>query len=202
MTHIPKDSEIETRSGMFIDVSEPDPRTVRLRDLACSSSRVCRFGGHTSRFYSVAEHAVLCSRYAEFQGWDVRTQLACLHHDAAEAYLGDIVRPLKPLLGPPYRELTELMDVAIIKALKLPFSVEALHSAQVKEADNWALMNEARYFLPSRGEEWHNQTHNWELDLEVKKVRALPGFFFRVPRPQAVARYRYMWRHQTLMGQL
>ena len=184
MTGIPGNNEIETRSGPFVDVGSPAPASILLQDLASASARVCRFGGHTSRFYSVAEHAVLCSRYAERQGWDLHDQLACLHHDAAEAYLGDIPRPLKPLLGPQYKTLTDKMDAAIIDALGLPFCVELLHTPRVKEADRWALVNEARRFIPSGGKGWGNQ-QDWDLgDLSIhRRIRGLPGPLFRLPRP-------------------
>lgn len=81
---------IETFTHKYIHPFEPKPELICLEDIAHALSQQCRFSGHTSRFYSVAEHAWLCSQYAP-------THLAAeaLMHDAAEAYLIDIPRPLK-----------------------------------------------------------------------------------------------------------
>lgn len=152
--HIPSDHEVETFSGMFVDVSKPDPTTILLNDIAHALANTCRYGGHCRSFYSVAEHAVFVSKRLERRGASVKVQLMGLHHDDAEAYLGDIPRPMKPLLGQAYRRMTDKMDAAIIRALELPYGVENFHDPAIKDADNWALFVEARHLLPSQGKGW------------------------------------------------
>jgi hypothetical protein len=80
--------------------------------------------------------------------------LAGLHHDDSEAYLLDVPRPMKPLVQPYYGEMTDRMDTAICEALRLPFTTKQLHSPYIKEADNWALLIEARHLMRSGGINW------------------------------------------------
>ena len=82
---------IETYTGGRFRPLDPRPADVRLADIAAGLARTCRYGGHCRQFYSVAQHSLLVSR--EFD--DPRLQLLGLLHDAGEAYLGDIPRPVK-----------------------------------------------------------------------------------------------------------
>lgn len=84
---------IDTYSGLRMYPLDPRPNMVCFEDIAHALSQQCRFAGHTSKFYSVAEHCVHVSRQVpeEFAQ-------AALMHDAAEAYLMDIPRPLKQFL--------------------------------------------------------------------------------------------------------
>jgi uncharacterized protein len=73
------------------------PRTseIEITDIAHSLSMLCRFNGHCIKFYSVAEHCVLLARHLRMLGYGARVALWGLLHDAPEAYVGDLVRPLK-----------------------------------------------------------------------------------------------------------
>ena len=112
---------ITTFSGMKVDVFDPDPNTIKMVDIAHSLSQICRYNGHCSSFYSVGIHSIYCATVAAFdlrtiyqtqynrveQNWDVDTSkildpkggrkiiLRVLLHDAAEAYIGDLPRPIK-----------------------------------------------------------------------------------------------------------
>ncbi|HKK06533.1 MAG TPA: hypothetical protein VKA50_11875 [Gammaproteobacteria bacterium] len=105
-------SWILTYTGRRVDLLDPDPATIEPEDIAHALSNMCRFNGHCRHFYSVAEHswhvALLVSRENALQG---------LMHDAAEAYVADITRPLKPYLTnyAAFRELNqELMTGSTI----------------------------------------------------------------------------------------
>lgn len=177
---------VETRSGWFVDLTDPDPADISLIDIAHNLSHICRFGGACNRFYSVAEHAVLVSRLL---GSDPVRGLVGLHHDDAEAYLGDIPRPLKSLLGDEYAALTVRFDLAIRKALDLPDPFLLDLERLVKEADDWALAVEAAALLPSRGRGWTDPPP------PIHSVVAL-GL------EPAVARDKFLQRHEELVQQI
>lgn len=94
-----KTGEFTTLTGKVINILNPTEDMITLQDISISLSKICRFGGHVSRFYSVAQHSVLvaalCPDFAR----------EALLHDASEAYLGDVIKPLKLLLGAAYTSL-------------------------------------------------------------------------------------------------
>lgn len=88
-------SWILTYTGVHFDPVDPKPDQIRLRDIAHALSMICRGCGHVSHFYSVAQHSLSCFEEARTRGFSERLQLACLLHDASEAYLSDVTRPIK-----------------------------------------------------------------------------------------------------------
>lgn len=97
-----------TNSGRSIELTTlPIDQDFDINDIAHHLAMICRFGGATDEFYSVAQHSVIVSRYVEKE-----YQFAALLHDASEAYLGDMVEPLKMLL-PDYQRIESAMQVAI-----------------------------------------------------------------------------------------
>ncbi len=93
-------TRFNTVEGRAIDLRKPSEEAIEICDIAGALSLICRFGGHVNRFYSVAQHSlVVCALAPD----DLKRE--ALLHDAPEAYLGDVIKPLKRLLGPAYREL-------------------------------------------------------------------------------------------------
>lgn len=86
---------MNTYSGKKFDPLEMTPDNVFLEDIAHALSLLCRGGGHLKHFYSVGQHSINCAEEARARGWSERMQLACLLHDASEAYISDIIRPVK-----------------------------------------------------------------------------------------------------------
>ena len=81
-----------------INFQYPRASYINLEEIAHALSNTCRFNGHCRYFYSVAQHAVDVAQYIRRSlNGDSAVQLWGLHHDDAEAYLGDMVRPLKYL---------------------------------------------------------------------------------------------------------
>jgi len=109
-----------TVSGRELDLEAIDVADIDLEDIAAALSRTCRFGGHVVHYHSVAAHSVLVSELvqASLEHLDVarRRQGAALGllHDASEAYLGDVCRPLKVLpLMAGYRDLEAALTMQI-----------------------------------------------------------------------------------------
>lgn len=136
---------IQTYTGRQFWPLDPDPEHVDILDIAHALSNVCRFTGHVSRFYSVAEHSVRVCRRVRELGGDTQTQLWALLHDASEAYLSDIARPVKrqPEFVP-YRAAEARLQYAICVRFGLPAAEPAL----VRQADNEMLWTEAHALLP------------------------------------------------------
>lgn len=102
-------------SGRQIDLSAFCADDVCLTDVAHALSLQCRAGGHFESFYSVAQHCLNCEAEARARGLSPRVRLACLLHDAGEAYLSDLIRPVKALL-PDYAALEQKVDAAVFAA--------------------------------------------------------------------------------------
>ncbi len=109
-------------------------------DIAHALSLMCRANGHIKHFYSVAQHCLNCLKEAEARGLREDVRLACLLHDASEAYLSDITRPVKRSL-PQYREFEEVLQNQIYDKFNLVHLREAEH-ALVKEIDDALLYYE------------------------------------------------------------
>ena len=143
---------IQTRSGGRFYPLDPKPEHVNLRDIAHALARQCRFSGHTSRFYSVAEHSVRVAMRVFEETHDPVLALLGLLHDASEAYLVDLPRPLKhdPAFAPYLAAERACMD-AILR--HVGFTVTALPDV-VKRADASLLADEAQEFMRPVSDEW------------------------------------------------
>lgn len=98
---------IELYSGKYFDPENLDALEIRIDDIAHSLSNICRYNGHSEKFYSVAEHSVLVANCLLKMGHDMNTCLWGLLHDAPETYIGDIPAPLKcyPLVTDRFEEI-------------------------------------------------------------------------------------------------
>ena len=81
---------VQTISGRAVDLLDPKPETISIEDIAHSLARICRYTGHTTEHYSVAQHSVLVAR-----ALSPELALEGLMHDAVEAYVQDVSAPLK-----------------------------------------------------------------------------------------------------------
>ena len=144
---------------------------IDIRDIAHSLSMQCRWMGHCKTFYSIASHSLACLRIAERTEGEAHYAKAwCLMHDAAEAYTGDIIRPLKvslgviePSRGPsdqaklhPFKGFENKLLQLIAERFGLPWPMPDM----VHEIDNRMLVTEA-YHLTNyeRDQHWiHEKT--------------------------------------------
>lgn len=142
---------IETYTGSRFTPLQPRVEDVQLEDIAHALSHQCRFSGHTRLFYSVAEHSVRVSRAVQKAGGSQEEQLWGLLHDASEAYLVDVPKPLKDsAFGELYREA----EVRIMSVVCAAFQMVSEQPDLVTRADVWLLATEARDLMPYRPENW------------------------------------------------
>lgn len=109
MDRIPSMNCITTNSHVRFAPQEPVGDDIHIRDIAHALSYLCRANGHFNSFYSVAQHCVNCCLEARARGCSREVQLACLLHDASEAYMSDVTRPVKRLL-PQYVEIEKRLQ--------------------------------------------------------------------------------------------
>lgn len=149
---------VSTHSGTKFYPMDPRPEDIHLEDIAYGLSNTVRFGGQTDRFLSVAEHSILVA-YKVIEGGihDYNVVLWALLHDAAEAYIGDMPRPLKRMI-PEF----ETIERGIITAIARRFDLSPAMPDIVKAIDRDICAAEAKqaWFHPP---EWVDQFPAMEI---------------------------------------
>lgn len=141
---------IKVSAGHYVDLGNPDPSTIEVKSIAAALSKVCRFGGHCPQFYSVAEHCVHATVLACREGYVGDALVAVFLHDAAEAYIGDMVKPLK-ITMPQYGEVEQRIEAAIEVAFRVDF---AKWMQVIKRFDRAMLKAEKVTMWPEDTEKW------------------------------------------------
>lgn len=132
-------SFIWTFGGHRVSLTDPRPEQIRIEDIARALSRICRWTGHTRRFFSVAQHSCYVSRQVHREH-----ALVGLLHDASESYCSDLARPLKHVLGHNYASLERRFAGVIGER----FGVNLAHLPQnVHDVDRLMQMAEASALL-------------------------------------------------------
>lgn len=140
---------IHTFTGKKFYPLDPKVEDISIIDIAHGLSNVCRYGGQCKEFYSVAQHSVLCAIEApyEYKKW-------ALLHDASEAYIGDIVHPLKVTEEyDAYRVAEEILMKAICERFDLPTEMPE----EVHEIDLLIRHTEMRDFGSVSEEFWKDE---------------------------------------------
>lgn len=136
---------MQTFTGRAFWPLDPRPEDVDIADIAHGLAHQCRYAGHCRRFYSVAEHSVLLARVAapEHRLW-------ALLHDAAEAYLVDLPRPVK-------RQVVgyATAEAAVMLAICARFGLPPEMPAAVHEADGRILHDESVQNMAAPPRPWN-----------------------------------------------
>jgi hypothetical protein len=134
---------IQTLSGRRVNPLDASPEDIDPSDIARALANLCRFGGHSKAFYSVAQHSAIVCDLLQERGATPDELMAALLHDAAEAYLGDVPHPIKHRseLGAAFRAAEKKLEKVIEERFALP---EA--SARIKPLDRALLATERRIF--------------------------------------------------------
>ncbi len=142
----------QTFGGRMFDVFDPDPNQIDIFDIAHHLALMTRFNGACKWLYSIAQHSVMCcdraSDYHYPRPREEELALVLLMHDAAEAYVGDIVRPIK-------RKITDfkVIENGVMDAINERFDLPRLadiprFKVAVEEVDNRMLVTEKLQLMP------------------------------------------------------
>jgi 5'-deoxynucleotidase YfbR-like HD superfamily hydrolase len=173
------DPIITTASGISVNLLKPHVGVIDIRDIAQSLGAQCRFTGHANGFYSVAEHSVECANLVlslvppvELEAMTDEQkrvlQLEALMHDAPEAYLGDVSRPLKSLLNS-YKALERIWEPVIAEAFGLPVK----RNPRVTRVDQIMNVTEYRHLMPA------NPSDDLKFSMATSYDDAIDDFVFR-----------------------
>jgi hypothetical protein len=135
---------ILTHTGRKFHYLDPKPEEICIEDIIHHLSLLCRFTGACHNFYSVAEHSIRVSRIVPKE-----LRLSALLHDAAEAYLNDISRPVK------YSHKLDETEHKILDVIAKKFNIEP-HHPEVKKADDILLATERRDLMIHTNDKWSN----------------------------------------------
>ncbi|KKN29889.1 hypothetical protein LCGC14_0839670 [marine sediment metagenome] len=146
---------IQTFTGRQFWPLNPRAEDVCIEDIAHALSMKCRYTGHTREFYSVAQHSVLASRCCKDSRWG-------LMHDATEAYLPDVARPVKRALG----TFTAIED-ALMRVIAPVFELEMPIPECVHQVDLVLLATERRDLMAEPPVPWITTEQIKPLEMEI-----------------------------------
>ena len=171
------DTWILTYHSQKVNPFFPMVNSLYIEDIAHALSNICRFNGHTSEFYSVAQHGVHVSEIC-----DRKDMLWGLLHDAPEAYIADLARPIKYANAMKiYRDIeSELMKAVCERFYLVPTIPES-----VRRADEVALATEVRDLMPMEAKEW-----KFSVAADQHSI---------IPLPPGKAKAQFLGRYEELL---
>lgn len=139
---------MQTYTGRKFYPYDPRPEDIDILDIAHALAMTCRFGGHSKHHYSVAQHSVLVAEQAS-----PANALRALMHDAPEAYIGDLVRPLKhDARMATFMDAEEIVELAICNKFDLPFPIV---NREIKALDDRILLDERDQVMTVSDHDWN-----------------------------------------------
>lgn len=157
------DGKMNTVSRRKFNIANPDPNGVYYKDIVSGLSKTCHFGAQIEPFFSVAQHSVMVTELVPRA-----LRKVALLHDAAEAYCGDMIKPIKVLLP----EFKERIETPIQKAIFQHYGLDYNDLKKIKEADDRVQEIEYDFFYKDKGhidcwsiEKSHQVFEKWFLEL-------------------------------------
>lgn len=141
-------SRITTFTKIDFDALNPSMEDIRIADIAHALSMLTRANGHFPRFFSVGQHSIQCCREALARNYSPRVAMACLLHDASEAYISDITRPVKKYMTM-YLQIEDQLQSMIFEKF-LGSSLEEEEAVLVDNIDDGCLFYEFDHFMNIR----------------------------------------------------
>jgi len=143
----PQDCWIQTMEGIFHPL-QPVVEEIHIKDIGRALAHICRYTGHVSGFYSVAEHSVIMATQTGLTTQDLK--MWALLHDAPEAYISDLNQPLKQAL-PEYRDIENGIMAKVSKKFNLEPSIMPMI---IKNIDRRMCQDEREVLLPPCDKDW------------------------------------------------
>ncbi len=154
--------KMSTYTGVQFSPLEPEEKNIEIVDIAHALSLMVRGNGHLKYFFSVAQHSLNCYKEAKQRGYSVRVQLALLLHDASEAYIADIIRPVKKYMPTYYEIEDKLQSIIYKKYLNSQLSDEEIKLVKTVDDDmlDWEL----------------DGLMSYELNKQKSALNSIPNF--------------------------
>jgi hypothetical protein len=164
---------IATLSGARFYIKEMNLCDIPIDDIAHALSMNCRYNGHISRHYSVAEHSVLLANLLSLKGASREVQFQGLMHDISEAFIPDIPRPFKAWI----EGFTEYEDT-LLKEASIHFDFAYPFDPRVKFLDRNIVRTEAEGLFPSPPDwvedfEIIPEAQGWHLGMNSRTAKQL-----------------------------
>lgn len=171
---------IRVRSGRYFDIANPKPEQFSFGDIAGALSKICRFGGQANHFYSVAEHLIHCTAQAVQDSLPQEVQQAVMLHDATEAFVGDVVKPLKIMLAE-YEGIEDRVEAVIGEKFGIDFN---RHRSAIRKIDHEMLIAERRKMFTPDKVTWtgENDVRKVDADFQLWMPETAEFTFVRVAR--------------------
>ena len=161
---------IRTFTGKKFDFADVNPDSICLEDIAHGLAFTCRFGGHSNIFYSVADHSVYVANILLEEGHHDIIAKAGLLHDAAEAYIGDFVHPLKAYINYMTKDFLSELEANILDVIYCKYGIPRhFNLDKIEEADKRMCLTEGQQFLGADTSDWEFAGKYTPYD---KKLRA------------------------------
>ncbi len=174
---------ITTYTGEHFIPTIPEADKIHIDDIAHALSLICRGNGHVKSFFSVGQHCINCALEAAARGYSKRVILACLLHDASEAYMSDVPKPFKKYLTE-YNIIEDtLLDVIYEKYLGTTLSLD--EQMLVKQIDNAFLYYDLFNLL------------NEKMDIAEPKIKISFSYDF-IPFEMVEKRYKELFDHYKI----
>ncbi len=193
LEHVGHKNCMRTVSGILFNLVEPTQEMISWRDIAHSLAMLPRYGGHTRRPYPVAHHCIEAARMARRDGCTSSEVAAVLLHDSAEAYIGDIISPVKrwfyEQLAP--KELRILVEIFEKAGIGLPSEYKAV----IEHYDAQLFRDEVPFFFPLSADD-----PSWRIPTHCPAGKPLPRRMRRFRRYKHFGLRRAYLSELTLLG--
>ena len=154
----------ETFTGKKFYVLDVQPEDICIADIAHSLSLQCRYNGHCSQFYSVAEHSVLIALHAMNEGHTYPDIMRALMHDAVEAYIGDIPKPVKLSIPALMKAEDEIEGIIMDK-----YGLARGKADWLEDYDYRITIDERAKLMSDSGNEWGHEDRD-PLGVKIRCV--------------------------------